>query len=99
MINKVSAPIQTSTRNKFEGTQIILGKASELAQSLKSALEINSCRAYFLDEDKLGKTTNWSNLFHDEEIDFSDLRGINLMFTDPESSSLDTNKAFDRLVL
>ena len=66
---------------------------------MKSALEINSCRAYFLDEDKLGKTTNWSNLFHDEEIDFSDLRGINLMFTDPESSSLDTNKAFDRLVL
>ena len=66
---------------------------------MKSALEINSCRAYFLDEDKLGKTTNWSNLFQDEEIDFSDLRGINLMFTDPESSSLDTNKAFDRLVL
>ena len=66
---------------------------------MKSALEINSCRAYFLDEDKLGKTTNWSNLFHDEGIDFTDLRGINLMFTDPESSSLDTNKAFDRLVL
>ena len=66
---------------------------------MKSALEINSCRAYFLDEDKLEKTTNWSNLFHDEGIDFTDLRGINLMFTDPESSSLDTNKAFDRLVL